>query len=61
MCGQCERHGYGHGHHGGYGCGGHHGYRAMTLEEEIEMLEGAKAELQDQLNSIETRLQKLKA
>jgi chaperonin cofactor prefoldin len=33
----------------------------MTLEEEIEMLEGAKAELQDQLNSIETRLQKLKA
>jgi chaperonin cofactor prefoldin len=33
----------------------------MTLEEEIEMLEQAKAGLKDQLNSVETRLQKLKA
>jgi chaperonin cofactor prefoldin len=33
----------------------------MTLEEEIEMLEQAKASLKDQLNSVETRLQKLKA
>jgi hypothetical protein len=49
------------GHMGSCGCGGHHGYRAMTLEEEIKMLEKAKEVLQGQLNSVETRLAKLKA
>ena len=49
------------GHMGGCGCGRHHGYRAMTLEEEIEMLEKAKEALQGQLSSVEMRLTKLKA
>jgi hypothetical protein len=49
------------GHMGDCGCGGHHGYRAMTLEEEVEMLEKAKEVLKGQLNSVETRLTKLKA
>jgi len=55
-------HGYEHGGHDtGCRCGMHHGYRAMTLEEEVEMLEGAKKALQDQLASIDSRLTKLKA
>jgi len=61
MCGHCGQHGYGHSHYVDCGCGGHHGYRAMTLEEEVEMLEQAKADLQEQLNNVETRLQKLKS
>ena len=62
MCGHCGRHEHEHGgHEGGCGCSEHHGYRAMTLEEEIEMLEKAKEVLQGQLNSVETRLNKLKA
>ena len=47
-------------------CGSHmglggHGIRFMTVEEEIEMLEGAKAGLETQLKNIEDRLKKLKA
>ena len=62
MCGHCGRHEHEYrGHEGGCGCDGHHGYRAMTLEEEVEMLEKAKEALQGQLNSVETRLNKLKA
>ena len=74
MCGQCERHGPQMGHNrdcgcnrhqmedkSGCGCHGHHGYRAMTLEEEVEMLEKVKENLQGQLNSVEARLAKLKA
>ena len=74
MCGQCERHEHQMGHNRDCGCNKHqmvnnrscgchgqHGYRAMTLEEEVEMLEKAKEALQGQLNSIETRLAKLKA
>lgn len=62
MCGHCGRHEYGHeSHMGGCSFGGHHGYRAMTLEEEIEMLEKAKEVLKEQLGSVETRLSKLKA
>ncbi len=37
------------------------GVRFMTVEEEIEMLEGAKEHLETQIKNIETRLQKLKA
>jgi hypothetical protein len=33
----------------------------MTLEEEVEMLEQAKADLQEQLSNVETRLRKLKS
>jgi hypothetical protein len=42
---------------------GFHGYgmRFMTVEEEIEMLEGAKEHLEAQVKNIETRLKKLKA
>jgi prefoldin subunit 5 len=37
------------------------GVSLMTVEEEIEMLEGAKEHLEIQTKSIETGLQKLKA
>ena len=47
-------------------CGSHmgfgvHGVRFMTVEEEIEMLEGAKTGLENQIKNIEDRLKKLKA
>ena len=47
-------------------CGSHigfggHGIKFMTVEEEIEMLEGAKTGLETQLKNIEERLKKLKA
>lgn len=38
-----------------------YGVRFMTVEEEIEMLEGAKEHLETQIKNIETRLKKLKA
>jgi chaperonin cofactor prefoldin len=42
---------------------GFHGFgmRFMSVEEEIEMLEGAKEHLENQIKNIDTRLQKLKA
>ena len=40
---------------------GGHGIRFMTVEEEIEMLEGAKVGLETQIKNIEDRLKKLKA
>ena len=47
-------------------CGSHmgfggHGMKFMTVEEEIEMLEGAKTRLETQLKNIDERLKKLKA
>ena len=47
-------------------CGPHigfmeHGMRFMTVEEEIQMLEGATTKLESQLKNIEDRLKKLKA
>ena len=47
-------------------CGSHmefggHGMIFMTVEEEIEMLEGAKTRLETQLKNIDERLKKLKA
>ena len=47
-------------------CGSHmgfggHGIRFMTVEEEIEMLEEAKGNLETQIKNIEDRLKKLKA
>jgi hypothetical protein len=38
-----------------------HGMVFMTVEEEIEMLEGAKTKLETQLKNIQDRLGKLKA
>jgi len=53
------------------GCGGHHHwgmhrhhmmrFATMSLEEEIELLEQAKARFEERLAIINTRLQKLKA
>jgi hypothetical protein len=47
-------------------CGPHNGFMMhgmvfMTVEEEIEMLEGAKTKLETQLKNIQDRLGKLKA
>jgi hypothetical protein len=38
-----------------------HGMVFMTVEEEIEVLEGVKTKLETQLKNIENRLAKLKA
>jgi hypothetical protein len=38
-----------------------YGIRFFSVEEEIEMLEGAKAALETQLGNIKNRLEKLKA
>jgi hypothetical protein len=38
-----------------------HGMVFITVEEEIEVLEGAKTKLETQLQNIENRLAKLKA
>lgn len=58
----CGCHGYGHGFRGGF----HHGPfhcmpRAMTVQEEVEMLEHVKEALEDQLKNVNERLEKLKA
>lgn len=49
-------HGQGmHGHHCGCGCGG-----VMSVEEEVQMLEGVKEHLESQLANVNERLLKLK-
>ena len=46
----------------GQGIGGHYGLqRAMSLEEEIEMLEKMKEHLEANLANVTERLEKLKA
>jgi hypothetical protein len=47
-------------------CGTHKGFRGfgfnfMSVEEEIDMLEGAKQKLENQLKNINARLDKLRA
>ena len=48
--------------HGNCGCGQHHSPRgAMSLEEEVEMLEKVKERLEANLSNVNERLEKLKA
>ena len=48
--------------HGHCGCGPRHGFRgAMSLEEEVEMLEKVKERLESNLANVNERLEKLKA
>ena len=48
--------------HGNCGCGHRREPRgAMSLEEEVEMLEGAKERLEANLANVNERLEKLKA
>ena len=47
---------------GNCGCGPRHGFRgAMSLEEEVEMLESVKERLEANLANVNERLEKLKA
>jgi hypothetical protein len=48
--------------HGNCGCGKSHGPRgAMSLKEEVEMLESVKERLEANLANVNERLEKLKA